>query len=128
MTCNIEKLYKRLAMVCYAHYDNRWGVRIEIVVQHRRWRGFKKNEFKPHMKKSWRIPPDQNTGFVATMEDVLAIYARSFDEKKPVICIDENPVQLFATARKRLDSIDGQIDYEDNKYIRNGIARISMFI
>ena len=31
----------------------------------------KKNELKSHLKKMWCIPPDQNSAFVAAMEDVL---------------------------------------------------------
>jgi hypothetical protein len=32
--------------------------------------------------------------FVANMEDVLEVYHQSYDEKRPVICKDEQPVQL----------------------------------
>ena len=61
------------------------------------------------------------------MEDVLSVYARPYDEKHPVVCMDEKPVQLFANARKSLKSKDGRIEYEDNEYIRNGTASIFMF-
>ena len=74
------------------------------------------------MKKCWCIPPEHNAAFVAAMEDVLSVYSRPYDEKSPVICMDEKPVQLFASARKSLRSKDGRITYEDNEYIRNGTA------
>ena len=61
------------------------------------------------------------------MEDVLSVYACPYDKKRPVICMDENPVQLFANARKSVRSKDGRIEYEDNEYIRNGTACIFMF-
>ena len=61
------------------------------------------------------------------MEDVLSVYARSYDENIPVVCMDEKPVQLFANARKSLRSKDGRVEYEDNEYIRNGTACIFMF-
>lgn len=61
------------------------------------------------------------------MEDVLAVYSRSYDKEYPVICMDEKPVQLFANARKSLRSKDGRIEYEDNEYIRNGTACIFLF-
>lgn len=61
------------------------------------------------------------------MEDVLAVYSRPYDEERPVICMDEKPVQLFANARKSLHSKDGRIEYEDNEYIRNGTASIFLF-
>jgi hypothetical protein len=45
--------------------------------------------------------------YLARMEDVLAIYNLPFDQKRPVLCFDELPVQLLGeivaplTARKR---------------------------
>lgn len=34
------------------------------------------------------------------MEDVLAVYSRPYDEKHPVVCMDEKPIQFFADFRK----------------------------
>ena len=59
-----------------------------------------KNEFKPHLKKCLCISPKQNAAFVAAMEDVLAVYSRAYDERFPVVCMDEKPVQFFEEARK----------------------------
>jgi len=39
----------------------------------------------------WYIPLKQNAEFVARMEDVLAVYSRSYDAEYPVVCMDENP-------------------------------------
>ena len=61
------------------------------------------------------------------MEDVLSVYARPYNEDYPVICMDEKPVQLFANARKSLRSRDKRIEYEDNEYIRNGTACMSIW-
>ncbi|MCI1750240.1 hypothetical protein [Megasphaera cerevisiae] len=41
--------------------------------------------------------------------------------------MDEKPVQFFASVRKSIHSKDGQIEYEDNEYIRNGTAAIFLF-
>lgn len=60
------------------------------------------------MKKCWCIPPEHNAAFVAAMEDVLSVYSRPYDEKRLVICMDEKPVQLFASARKSIRSKDGR--------------------
>jgi len=87
----------------------------------------KKNEFKPHLKKCWCIPPEQNAAFVAAMEDILAIYSRPYNADIPVVCMDEKPVQFFASARRSIHSKNGRIEYEDNEYIRNGTAAIFMF-
>jgi len=43
----------------------------------------------------WCIPPKQNAEFVANMEDVLAVYARQYNEDYPVVCMDEKPFQLL---------------------------------
>jgi len=43
----------------------------------------------------WCIPPKQSAEFVARMEDVLAVYARAYDDSCPVICMDEKPFQLL---------------------------------
>jgi hypothetical protein len=43
----------------------------------------------------WVIPPEQDGEFVACMEDVLETYARAYDPQQPVLCMDEQPVQLL---------------------------------
>lgn len=60
------------------------------------------------------------------MEDVLAVYSRPYDEKYPVVCMDEKPIQFFADFRKAKKSNNGTT-YEDYAYIRNGTACIFMF-
>ena len=42
----------------------------------------------------WVIPPEANAEFVAHMEDVLDVYSRPYDPNVPVLCMDEQPVQL----------------------------------
>lgn len=61
------------------------------------------------------------------MEDVLEVYARPYDPDRPVVCMDEKPLQLFASSRRSLSSKDGRIEYEDSEYIRNGTASVFLF-
>lgn len=61
------------------------------------------------------------------MEDVLAVYSRAYDERFPVVCMDEKPVQFFEEARKSFWSKHTGICYEDNEYIRNGTCSIFLF-
>ena len=61
------------------------------------------------------------------MEDILSIYSRPYDEKYPVICMDEKPVQFFADFRKGFRSQRNGVQYEDYQYIRNGTACIFLF-
>ncbi len=59
------------------------------------------------------------------MEDVLAAYERPLDEKQPVICVDEKPVQLLADVREPIPARQpGQIAKYDNEYERRGMANI----
>ena len=61
------------------------------------------------------IPPKANAGFVAAMEDVLEVYHRPYDERRPQGCIDEVPKQLVSEARSPLPARPGapaRYDYE----------------
>jgi hypothetical protein len=59
------------------------------------------------------------------MEDVLNVYSIHYDASRPVICMDEKPVQFFADARKGFRS--SGTEYYDNDYIRNGTGCIFLF-
>jgi hypothetical protein len=48
-----------------------------------------KGALRPHLKKCWTIPSTANGEFAARMEDVLDVYARSYDPAVPVVCMDE---------------------------------------
>ena len=45
------------------------------------------------------IPPEADAEFVAQMEEVLETYARPYNPRRPVLCMDEQPVQLLKEAR-----------------------------
>ncbi len=47
----------------------------------------------------WVIPPEQDAEFVACMEEVLETYAEAYDPHQPVLCMDEQPVQLLKETR-----------------------------
>ena len=65
-------------------------------------KGFKKNEFKPHLSEYWKIPPHHDAEFVTCMEDVLDVYQRPYDSSYPVVCMDESPKQLIGDEYVRL--------------------------
>ena len=76
----------------------------------------------------WCIPPKQNAEFVAHMEDVLEVYSRPYDEKKPVICMDEKPFQLLDEMFTPIPmSEDNHCKKYDCEYIRKGSCSIFMF-
>ena len=47
----------------------------------------------------WVIPPEADAEFVADMEEVLATYEKQYDPNVPVLCMDEQPVQLLKEKR-----------------------------
>ena len=79
------------------------------------------------MKACWCIPPEQNSAFVATMEDVLSVYARPYNQQKPVVCMDEKPYQLLDNVREPLPAQAGFTEKIDNEYKRNGTCSIFIF-
>ena len=79
------------------------------------------------MKACWCIPPEQNSAFVAAMEDVLSVYARPYDQQKPVVCMDEKPYQLLDHVREPLPAQPGFTEKIDNEYKRNGTCSIFIF-
>jgi len=77
--------------------------------------------------KYWVIPPEANGEFVAHMEDVLELYAQPYDPQYPVVCMDEQPMQLQKEKRVPIPASikhPKQVDYE---YERAGVASIFMF-
>jgi hypothetical protein len=42
----------------------------------------------------WVIPPTEDGEFVAHRSEVLETYAQPYNPKCPVLCMDEQPVQL----------------------------------
>ena len=89
--------------------------------------GSQKNELKPHLKKCYVIPPEQDGDFVAAMEDVLDVYERSYDPKRPVICFDEQPQQLIGEERMAIPASPGQVERYDYQYKRKGTVDNFMF-
>ena len=60
------------------------------------------------------------------MEDVLDVYHRSYDAKKPMVCLDEASKQLITAIRPDLPCRPRQIRRTDSEYKRNGTANIFM--
>jgi hypothetical protein len=75
----------------------------------------------------WVIPPDQNAEFVACMEEVLETYAKAYDPQQPVLCMDEQPVQLLKETRLSIAATKDHGKRVDYEYERNGTASIFMF-
>ena len=61
------------------------------------------------------------------MEDVLEVYSRPYDQEYPVVCMDEQPVQLLKETRTPIPATMNHPRRVDYEYERNGTASIFMF-
>ena len=75
----------------------------------------------------WVIPPEANSEFVACMENVLETYSQPYDEQFPVLCMDEQPVQLLKEIRVSIAATKRHARRVDYEYERAGTASIFMF-
>ena len=61
------------------------------------------------------------------MEDVLAVYTRPYDPKRPQVCMDEVSKQLLRDAREPLPVQPGQPARVDYEYEREGVVNLFLF-
>lgn len=81
---------------------------------------------KPWRTEQWCLPPEQSAAFVCAMEDVLEVYARPRDLKRPLVCLDEFCKQLIAEARAPVAARPGQPARTDYEYERRGMCSAFM--
>src|SRR5437867_2577191 len=74
----------------------------------------------------WVIPPEANAEFAASMEEVLDVYARPYDSRHPVLCMDEQPIQLLEETRQPIAGTKKHPRRVDYEYERAGTASIFM--
>jgi hypothetical protein len=73
------------------------------------------------------IPPESDAEFAASMEEVLDVYARPYDGRCPVVCMDEQPIQLLKETRQPITGTREHPRRVDYEYERMGTASIFMF-
>ncbi len=61
------------------------------------------------------------------MEHILALYHLPYDSQVPMVCMDEQPVQLIKETRKPLAIEPWKSACVDYEYERNGTANVFMF-
>jgi hypothetical protein len=62
------------------------------------------------------------------MEDVLGVYARPRDPRRPVVCMDEKPYQLLGHVRDPIPAAPGRDQREDSEYVRHGTCSIFCWV
>ena len=75
----------------------------------------------------WVIPPEADAEFAASMEEVLDVYARPYDSRYPVLCMDEQPMQLLKETRNPIGGTKNHPRRVDYEYERAGTVSIFMF-
>jgi hypothetical protein len=60
------------------------------------------------------------------MEDVLEVYKRPYDARRPVVCLDETSKQLIGEVRTPVLPAPEHVAHYDCEYIRNGVANLFM--
>ena len=60
------------------------------------------------------------------MENLLDVYKRPYDEKHPVVCMDESPKQLIGETKTPIEAKPGSLEKFDFEYERNGVCNIFM--
>jgi DDE superfamily endonuclease len=78
------------------------------------------------LKEQWCIPPLADAEFVCAMEDVLEVYHRPYDERRPLVALDEASKQLVGEVVQPLPPEPGQPERFDYEYVRNGTANLFM--
>lgn len=77
--------------------------------------------------KSWCISKP-SAQYVAKMEDVLDVYQRPYDAKRPVVCLDESSKELRETPRGSLPLEPGRSERQDYEYARAGVGNLFMTV
>ena len=73
------------------------------------------------------IPPKADAEFTANMEEVLETYEKPYNPEIPVLCMDEQPVQLIKETRTPIEPTRHHAKRVDYEYERAGTATIFMF-
>ncbi len=81
---------------------------------------------KPHLTRRWRIPAAKSSDFACSMEDVLDVYQRKFDEDEVPACTAEALRKRTKEVRTALPTAPGRPARFDCEYERNGTANLFM--
>ncbi len=75
----------------------------------------------------WVIPAENDAEFTACMEEVLDTYEKPYNPSEPVICMDEQPVQLIKEIKPPIEETRQHARRIDYEYERAGTANVFMF-
>lgn len=62
------------------------------------------------------------------MEEVLEVYQKPYDPKRPVGCMDESSKQLIKEVRQPISAQPGEPERDDTEYGRHGVKNGFIFL
>jgi len=63
----------------------------------------------------WCIPPEPDAASVCQMEQVLEVYKRPHDPRRPGIGMDEQPKQRISEVRQSIPAAPGRPERDDDE-------------
>ena len=78
---------------------------------------------KPWQVENW-CHADITKEYLRRMKDVLDLYAQPLDVLHPLVCFDEQSVQLLADSRVPLPTKPGRPRRQDHEYVRRGTRNV----
>lgn len=83
-----------------------------------------RHQMKPWLEKMWCVPKLDDE-YIARMENILDVYEKRRDPRRPLVCLDEKPTQLLDDGRPCLPATVGNgVKKKDYEYKRNGTANV----
>ena len=73
------------------------------------------------------IPPEEDAEFAACIAEVLETHGRPYGAERPVVCMNEQPVQLVKETRAPLAATREHPERVDYEYERAGTAAVFLF-
>lgn len=79
---------------------------------------------KPWLQEQWCFPPEANADFVFHMEDVLDVYTRPYNPRRPQVCLDETSRQVLGEVHDPQPVAPGRSARQDYEYVRGGVCNL----
>jgi hypothetical protein len=79
------------------------------------------------LNRTWSLPTEADAAYVAAMEDVLGLYRRPPDPRRPLVGFDESGKELQAHVRPPQPLRPGQPARQDCEYRRAGSANLLLW-
>ena len=83
----------------------------------------KEHDLKPWQQQSWCVP-NLDEKYIERMESILELYARTDNERYPLLCLDEKPIQLLDHARPPSGLAPSKPKRVDYEYKRKGTCNV----